>query len=44
VERHETPDPVRSDAVNPGFHFVRQQAHLHDQYKPICHTVPVVLM
>jgi hypothetical protein len=26
LERHETPDPVRSDAVNSRFHGVRQQA------------------
>jgi hypothetical protein len=24
LERHETPDPGRSDAVNPGFQYVRQ--------------------
>jgi hypothetical protein len=24
VERHETPDPVRSDAVDPRFHYVRR--------------------
>ena len=29
MERHETPDPVRSDAVNPRFHCVRQQADRH---------------
>ena len=33
VERHETPDPVRSDAVEPRFHCVRQRTDLHDQHK-----------
>jgi hypothetical protein len=44
LERHETPDPVRSHAVNFRFHGVRQQADLHDQLKLAGNTVLVVLM
>jgi hypothetical protein len=35
LERHETPDPVRSHAVNPGFQCVRQQADRHDRHEPM---------
>jgi hypothetical protein len=31
AERHETPDPVRSSAVEPRFHGVRQRTELHDE-------------
>jgi hypothetical protein len=34
MERHETPDPVRFNALESRFHCVRQRADLHDQYKP----------
>jgi hypothetical protein len=44
MERHETPNPMRPDAVNPGFQCVRQQADRHDQHKLIGNTVLVVLM
>jgi hypothetical protein len=44
AERHETPDPVRSSAVDPGFHCVREQADLHDQLKLTGTTVLVMLM
>jgi hypothetical protein len=33
LERHETPDPVRSDALDSRFHCVRQQADRHDRYQ-----------
>jgi hypothetical protein len=35
---------VRSNAVNPRFHGVRQQADLHDQPKLAGNTALVVLM
>jgi hypothetical protein len=41
MERHETPDPVRSYAVNSRFHGVRHQADLHDQHQLIGNTVLV---
>jgi hypothetical protein len=44
AERHETPDPVRPDAVNPRFHGVRHLADLHDQHTLTGNTVLVVLM
>jgi hypothetical protein len=44
LERNETPDPVRSSAVNPRFHYVRQQADRHDQRKLVGNLVLVVLM
>jgi hypothetical protein len=48
LERHETPDPVRSDAVESRFHGVRlafgSEADLHDQCKPTGNSVLVVLM
>jgi hypothetical protein len=43
-ERHETPDPVRSDAVNFLFQGVRQQADRLDQRKLTGNAVLVVLM
>jgi hypothetical protein len=43
-ERHETPDPVRSSAVDPGFHYVRQLTDLHDQHQLIGNMVLVELM
>jgi hypothetical protein len=43
-ERYETPDPVRSHAVNVGFHCVRQRTDRHDQLKLTGNTVLVVLM
>jgi hypothetical protein len=44
LERHETPDPVRSNPVDPRFHCVRQQTDLHDQPKLTGTTVLMVLM
>jgi hypothetical protein len=44
LERNETPDPVRSGAVNPRFHCVRQWIELHDQLKLTENAVLVVLM
>jgi hypothetical protein len=44
VERRETPDPVRSGAVDPRFHCVWEQADLHDQLKLTGTTVLVMLM
>jgi hypothetical protein len=44
LERHETPDPVRSSAVEPRFHCVRQQTELHDELTLTGHTELVVLM
>jgi hypothetical protein len=44
LERHETPDPVRSSAVNSRFHSVRQQANRHDQHKLTENTALVVLV
>jgi hypothetical protein len=44
MERHETPNPARSDAVNSRFQCVRQQAHRHDQHESMWNMVPVVLM
>ena len=44
LERHETLDPVRSSAVEPRFHWVRQRAELHDELTLTGHTELVVLM
>jgi uncharacterized protein len=44
LERNETPDPVRSDAVNPRFHCVRQQTDRHDQHELTEHTLLMILM
>jgi hypothetical protein len=44
LERHETPDPVRSDAVKTEFHYVRQRTELHDQLKLTGYTVLMVLL
>jgi hypothetical protein len=35
LQRHETPDPVRSNAVEVRFHRVRQWTGLHDQAEGI---------
>ena len=43
AQEPETPDPVRSDAVDSRFHGVRHQANLHDQHQLLRHTVLVVL-
>jgi hypothetical protein len=44
MEPHETPDPVRSDAVNSRFHCVRQLTDSHDQHKLTGNTALVMLM
>jgi hypothetical protein len=44
MERHETPDPLRSNALESRFQCVRQQADLHDQHKLTRNTVLVMLM
>jgi hypothetical protein len=44
LERHETPDPVRSDAVDVRFHRVRQRTDRHHQRKLTEISVLVVLM
>jgi hypothetical protein len=44
AERHETPAPVRSNAVESRFHCLRQRAELHDQLALTGNMVLMVLM
>ena len=44
LDRHETPFPVLSNALEARYHCVRQRAELHGQHKLTGNAVLVVLM